>query len=98
MDDDHSKTSQQPAVRHPTKNMEPPCCPSAVLVHEEKSDDHAEKMNDCILKGKDKKRQNILSQVTLKWSAADWEKLYFSDLVASAFLDNKGASDSQQSK
>ena len=76
--------------------MDPPCCPSAALLHEVKSDDHAEKMDDRVLKGKNKKHQNIESRVMQKWLAVDWEKLHFSDLVNAMVLDGKDVSKSQR--
>ena len=76
--------------------MDPPCCFSAVLFHEVKSEDHFEKTKGHVLNGKYKELQKIDDSVRSDWLASDWIKLYFPGIENTKTLDCKSVSKSQQ--
>ena len=86
-DDDLSKSLQQPAARHPSNNMVPRCCFSALPLHEVKGNDHSEKMDGHIVVGKHKERQNKENKLDQKWVYKHLCKLSHIDPDASVYLD-----------
>ena len=86
IDDDLLKSLQQPAARHPSNNMVPRCCFSALLLHEAKGTDHFEKMNGHILNGKNIERLNHENELSQNWMHKQLCKVFSSKLAASVQL------------
>ena len=85
-DDDLSKSLQQPAARHPSNNMVPRRCFSAVLFHEAKRNGHGEKLEAHIVNGKDIERPNRKDELSQNWLHKQLCKVFSLKLVASVQL------------